>query len=57
MSNSVDEPFHLYLHCLQRYQFWSVGMKKVNPSPAEPGYALPLQTLKKPTDLDLSLKM
>ena len=36
-------------------------VKKINPCPAEPGYALPLQTvliqiswlLKKPTDLDL----
>ena len=25
----------------------------VNPSPPEPGYVLPLQTVKKPTDLDL----
>ena len=25
----------------------------LNPSPAEPGYVLPLQTVKKPTDLDL----
>ena len=34
MANSIDpdetgrnEPSHLGLHCLQRYMFWSVGMK------------------------------
>ena len=34
MTNSVDpdemayyEPSHLDLHCLQKYRFWSVGLK------------------------------
>ena len=32
MTNSVDldkEPFHLDLHCLQRYTCWSAGMKRL----------------------------
>ena len=46
MTNSVDpgetahdEPFHLDLHCLQRYLFWSAGMKGLKEricSPWEP---------------------
>ena len=35
--------------CWNFYPAWKI----VNPSPAEPGYTLPLQTVKKPTDLDL----
>ena len=38
MANSVDpdemacyEPSHLDLHCLQRYLYWSVWMKQLNP--------------------------
>ena len=34
MANSVNpdvmagsEPSHQYFHCLQRYRYWSVGMK------------------------------
>ena len=37
MANSVDpdetahyEPSHLDLHCLQKYLYWSIGMKEVN---------------------------
>ena len=34
----------------------SVLLVSINPCPAEPGYTLPLQTVKKkPTDLDLQL--
>ena len=38
MANSVDpdetahyEPSDLELHCLQRYLYWSAGMKRFNP--------------------------
>ena len=37
MANSVDpdemahyKPSRLGLHCLQKYQYWSVGMKRLN---------------------------
>ena len=40
IANSADEdetaryePSHLDLHCLQRYLYWSVGMKRLNFSP------------------------
>ena len=54
---------YLFENRIFRYKAWRSRFSQqwVNPSPAEPGYTLPLQTvymqiswlLKKPTDLDL----
>ena len=46
MTNSLDpdemahyEPSHLDLHCLQRYLFWSVGLKVVRGQDTPGGFS------------------